>query len=75
MIEEYLRCLKWTRHLRLSLTFFNIKDEAHSDKAKASIREKCAQYLERAEKLKTFISQKDVNDKKKKPIKDGESKE
>ncbi len=56
-------------------SFNSFKDEAHSDKAKASIREKCAQYLERAEKLKTFISQKDGSDKKKKPIKDGDSKE
>ena len=45
---------------------FIFKDEAHSDKAKQSIREKCAQYLERAEKLKTFVSQKDSGEKKKK---------
>ena len=54
---------------------FIFEDEAHSDKAKQSIREKCAQYLERAEKLKTFVSQKDSGEKKKKPIKDGEPKE
>jgi len=52
-----------------------IKYETHSDKAKQSIREKCAQYLERAEKLKQFIGQKDTSDKKKKPIKDGEPKD
>ena len=46
-------------------------DETHSEKAKQSSREKCAQYLERAEKLKQFIGQKDSGDKKKKPIKDG----
>lgn len=49
-----------------------IKYEAHSDKAKQSIREKCAQYLERAEKLKEYVNSKS-DDKKKKPIKDGES--
>jgi vacuolar protein-sorting-associated protein 4 len=51
------------------------KDETHSDKAKQSIREKCAQYLERAEKLKQFISQKDSTDKKKKPIQEGAPRE
>lgn len=49
-----------------------IKYEAHSDKAKQSIREKCAQYLERAEKLKEYVNS-SSSDKKKKPIKDGES--
>lgn len=49
-----------------------IKYEAHSDKAKQSIREKCAQYLERAEKLKDYVNS-SSGDKKKKPIKDGES--
>jgi len=52
-----------------------IKYETHSDKAKQSIREKCAQYLERAEKLKQFISQKDSTDKKKKPIQEGAPRE
>ena len=59
-----------------SFSFYIEIDEAHSDKAKQSIREKCAQYLERAEKLKHYIqSQKDEGSKKKKPVKDGESKE
>ena len=31
-------------------------DEAHGDRAKESIRGKCAQYLERAEQLKKFLS-------------------
>lgn len=53
-----------------------IKYEAHSDKAKQSIREKCAQYLERAEKLKEYVnSQQAGAEKKKKPVKDGESKD
>jgi vacuolar protein-sorting-associated protein 4 len=30
-------------------------DEAQGDKSKESIRAKCMQYLERAEKLKNFI--------------------
>ena len=41
-----------------------IKYEAQSDKAKASIRAKCVQYLERAEKLKQYLN-------KKKPVKVG----
>lgn len=57
-------------NLRLVNEIRSNLDEAHSDKAKQSIREKCAQYLERAEKLKTFIGK--DGEKKKKPIKDGE---
>jgi len=45
-----------------------IKYEAQSDKAKESIRSKCVQYLERAEKLKEYIK-----GGKKKPVKTGES--
>ena len=47
----------------------NISDEAHSDKAKESIRAKCGQYLERAEKLKKHVRDKD----KKKPMKSSDS--
>lgn len=47
-----------------------IKYEAQSDKAKESIRAKCAQYLERAEKLKKYLREKQ---KTKKPIKDSDS--
>ncbi|EDO35907.1 predicted protein [Nematostella vectensis] len=46
-----------------------IKYEAQGDKAKESIRSKCFQYLDRAEKLKTYLRQKD----KKKPVKAGGS--
>ncbi|CAD5113905.1 DgyrCDS3064 [Dimorphilus gyrociliatus] len=46
-----------------------IKYEAHSEKAKESIRAKCVQYLERAEKLKAYLNN-DGSDKKK-PVKDG----
>lgn len=49
-----------------------IKYEAQSDKAKESIRAKCIQYLDRAEKLKKFIADKENN--KKTPMKDGGSK-
>jgi len=45
-----------------------IKYEAQSDKSKESIRAKCVQYLERAEKLKEYIK-----GGKKKPVKAGES--
>lgn len=44
-----------------------IKYDAHSDKAKESIRAKCIQYLERAEKLKDYIHK---GDNKRKPVKD-----
>jgi vacuolar protein-sorting-associated protein 4 len=45
-------------------------DEATSDKAKESIRNKCISYLDRAEKLKQYVADKD-NPKSHKPVKDG----
>lgn len=45
-----------------------IKYEAQGDKAKDSIRAKCLQYLDRAEKLKAYLKKG-----KKKPVKDGGS--
>ncbi|PVD20699.1 hypothetical protein C0Q70_18858 [Pomacea canaliculata] len=44
-----------------------IKYEASSEKAKESIRAKCKQYLDRAEKLKVYLRKKE-----KKPVADGE---
>ncbi|KAM9510186.1 LOW QUALITY PROTEIN: vacuolar protein sorting-associated protein 4A-like [Guaruba guarouba] len=41
-----------------------IKYDAHSDKAKESIRAKCMQYLDRAEKLKEYLRSKDKQGKK-----------
>ncbi|CAG9803430.1 unnamed protein product [Chironomus riparius] len=46
-----------------------IKYEAQGDKAKESIRAKCLQYLDRAEKLKQYLKKGN----KKKPVKDGDS--
>lgn len=43
-------------------------DEAHGERSKESLRAKCLQYLDRAEKLKEYLKKG-----KKKPIKDGES--
>ena len=48
---------------------FSNLDEAQGDKAKESIRSKCYQYLERAEKLKQYLKK----GKKQKPVKDGDS--
>ena len=56
---------KSSSHLPLA---FGLTDEASSDKAKESIRAKCVQYLDRAEKLKTYLKKKD----KKRPVADGE---
>lgn len=47
---------------------FCLLDEAQGDKAKDSIRAKCLQYLDRAEKLKEYLKKG-----KKKPVKEGES--
>lgn len=51
--------------------FFHLPDEAHSDKAKESIRGKCMQYLDRAEKLKDYLKNKDKQGKK--PVKESQS--
>ncbi|XP_061138193.1 vacuolar protein sorting-associated protein 4A isoform X2 [Syngnathus typhle] len=50
-----------------------IKYEAHSDKAKESIRAKCMQYLDRAEKLKDYLKNKDRQCKK--PVKESQNNE
>ena len=47
-----------------------LKYETQSDSSKTTIRAKCKQYLDRAEKLKTYVNGK--NDKKK-PVKAGDS--
>lgn len=60
--------------IRVCKTFYiaqfvtNITDEAQGEKAKESIRAKCCQYLERAEKIKESIKKGH-----KKPIKDGDN--
>ncbi|KAK2503460.1 hypothetical protein MC885_000891 [Smutsia gigantea] len=48
-----------------------IKYEAHSDKAKESIRAKCMQYLDRAEKLKDYLRSKEKHSKK--PVRETQS--
>lgn len=50
------------------LIFFFFLDEAQGDRAKESIRAKCLQYLDRAEKLKEYLKK----GKTKKPVKAGE---
>lgn len=47
-----------------------IVDEAQSDRSKEGIRAKCIQYLDRAEKLKAFVANKE----KKKPVKESSGK-
>ncbi|CAH1779737.1 unnamed protein product [Owenia fusiformis] len=53
-----------------ALTYFlhAMKYEAHSEKAKDSIRSKCIQYFDRAEKLKQYVAKKSGTDRK--PVKD-----
>lgn len=57
----------WDVNFTVNMNDFFV-DEASSEKAKESIRAKCVQYLDRAEKLKTYLKKKD----KKKPVADGE---
>lgn len=60
-----------TRGLAGAPTWFLFADEAHSDKAKESIRAKCMQYLDRAEKLKDYLRNKEKHGKK--PVKENQS--
>lgn len=55
----------------LFFVFFRT-DEAQSDKAKHSIRAKCAEYLDRAEKLKEYLKKKE-NAPPAKPVKESQS--
>ncbi|XP_036273358.1 vacuolar protein sorting-associated protein 4B isoform X2 [Pipistrellus kuhlii] len=48
-----------------------VKYEAQGDKAKQSIRAKCTEYLDRAEKLKEYLKKKEK--KPQKPVKEGQS--
>ncbi|XP_001375971.2 vacuolar protein sorting-associated protein 4B isoform X2 [Monodelphis domestica] len=48
-----------------------VKYEAQGDKAKQSIRAKCAEYLDRAEKLKEYLKKKEKAPQK--PVKEGQS--
>ncbi|KAI2587179.1 VPS4B isoform 4 [Pan troglodytes] len=47
-----------------------VKYEAQGDKAKQSIRAKCTEYLDRAEKLKEYLKNKEK--KAQKPVKEGQ---
>ncbi len=59
------------KDFKTQLWSFVFSDEAHSDKAKESIRGKCMQYLDRAEKLKEYLKNKDKQGKK--PVKETQS--
>lgn len=66
--KEYDEALRCYEHA-VEYFLHSIKYEAASDKAKESIRAKCIQYLDRAEKLKDYLGKKDK--KKQKPVADG----
>jgi vacuolar protein-sorting-associated protein 4 len=72
-VEYFLHAIKCEYHLHpkhlIRLISKSSSDEAQGDKAKESIRAKCLQYLDRAEKLKTYLKK----GKKQKPVKDGDS--
>lgn len=64
--------LKFCHQLRFQFILYcliAILDEAQGEKAKDSIRSKCLQYLDRAEKLKEYLKK----NHKKKPVKEGEN--
>lgn len=61
----------WLDFINTAVWNFCPADEAHNDKAKESIRAKCMQYLDRAEKLKDYLKNKDKQGKK--PVKEAQS--
>ncbi|XP_046735339.1 vacuolar protein sorting-associated protein 4 [Diprion similis] len=65
--KNYEEALKHYEH-GVEYFLHSIKYEAQGERAKESIRTKCLQYLDRAEKLKEYLKKG-----KKKPVKDGES--
>ncbi|MGH0115763.1 UNVERIFIED_CONTAM: hypothetical protein FKN15_046948 [Acipenser sinensis] len=67
--KNYEEALKLYQHA-VEYFLHAIKYEAHSDKAKESIRAKCVQYLDRAEKLKDYLKNKDKPGKK--PVKESQ---
>ncbi len=80
-VEYFLHAIKCTynvirefknQQIYLQFSYFMIflPDEAQGEKAKESIRSKCLQYLDRAEKLKAYLR----NDKKKTPVTESDSK-
>ncbi|XP_010006774.1 PREDICTED: vacuolar protein sorting-associated protein 4A [Chaetura pelagica] len=76
-VETHRDLSTWTRvlvqgcHAAAELIKEVSVDEAHSDKAKESIRAKCVQYLDRAEKLKEYLRSKDKQGKK--PVKESQN--
>lgn len=65
--DAFLIMLQSLYLLSFSYNFVIFIDEAQGEKAKESIRAKCLQYLDRAEKLKEYLKKG-----KKKPVKDAE---
>lgn len=69
-------CFKDLYHLNYEWEFnfyFLLTDETQSEKAKLSIRGKCAEYLDRAEKLKEYLKKKEKAPAK--PVKESQSDE
>ncbi|KAH6931238.1 hypothetical protein HPB50_023014 [Hyalomma asiaticum] len=67
--KNYAEALRLYEHA-VEYFLHAIRYEAQTDRAKESIRSKCVQYLDRAEKLKEYLRSKN---KEKKPVKQGES--
>lgn len=78
-VEYFLHAIKCTLFFSLfplciivvNAVLFGFTDEAQGDKAKDSIRAKCLQYLDRAEKLKEYLKKEKT---KKTPVTDAETK-
>uniref|UniRef100_A0A5F9CP79 vesicle-fusing ATPase n=1 Tax=Oryctolagus cuniculus TaxID=9986 RepID=A0A5F9CP79_RABIT len=68
--KNYKEALRLYQHA-VEYFLHAIKYEAHSYKAKESIRAKCVQYLDQAEKLKDYLRNKEKHSKK--PVKENQS--
>ena len=61
----------WSRILLLLFSYLKKIDDATSEISKESIRRKCFQYLDSAEKLGKFLVEKESSGGRKKRVKDG----
>lgn len=67
--KNYAEALRLYQHA-VEYFLHAVRYEAQTDRAKESIRSKCIQYLDRAEKLKEYLKNKET---KKKPVKQSEN--
>ncbi|KAI3382827.1 hypothetical protein SNEBB_011374 [Seison nebaliae] len=71
--KNYQEALRLYQHA-VECFIHAVKYEAHNERAKQSIRERCEEYLQRAEKLKKYLSEHNGDDKGRKAVADFDGK-